>query len=141
MNVKHSIVLLVVMSFLSKQAFKQPRVLCASHCPPHNILHDITEFPLYYDPIYDPTSHRHLFNSVERVCDWILRGLQKHLVECVVCPPLPFKLKKLKDSICYKYPLFDVTLCGLCLQVPFYYVESSSFSFCNLHRLDRKSVV
>jgi hypothetical protein len=45
-------VLVMGEGFLSKQPSVLPRVLCASQCPPHNVLHETYEYPLYYDPFY-----------------------------------------------------------------------------------------
>ena len=72
------------MVFLVKQPSELPRVLSASHCPPNNVLHDISEFPLYYDPLYYPTCFSSIFSSPIKVCEWLLTDCKLILIIVVV---------------------------------------------------------
>ena len=49
-----------------------PRVLNASKCPPHNVVHDLCQYGEYYDPLYSPADHSSLFDSESSVCAWVL---------------------------------------------------------------------
>ena len=42
------------MPFLCKRPSVVPRVLIASKCPPHNVVHDSSQYDNYYDPLYSP---------------------------------------------------------------------------------------
>ena len=68
------------MVFLVKRPPELPRALCASHCPPHNVLHNMSDFPLYYDPLYYPTCFLSIFNSPIKVYEWLLTGSQTKLI-------------------------------------------------------------
>jgi hypothetical protein len=115
------------------------RILCASQCPPHNVYHEIEQFPsrLYYNPVYFPSYHVSLFETEETVCQWLLKGLQDHILVRCSCLQLPdsFQKSECDDKVCYKSSVFHVKFHGLCLLVPLAYVECSFFSFCRLlHR-------
>jgi hypothetical protein len=124
------------MSFLSKQPSVLPRVfkLCASQCPPHNVEHDIEQFPSYYDPIYFPSYHSSLFLTEQTVCQWLLMGLEEHSRQCRSCPELQAIYDSFKNEVCYTCPFFHVTFMGIRLSVSYTFVQCSSFSFCRLHR-------
>ena len=119
-----------VMGFLFKQPSVQPCILCASHCPPHDVLHEIDDFPLYYNPLYYPLYNTSVFKTKVSVCLWILEELKIHLISCQSCAPLPGVLKDFEDGVSFFYPYFRVAFAGTCLLVPFEYVESPFFSFC-----------
>ena len=71
----------IKMPFLFKQPSVLPHILSTSQCPPH-VLHDVTEYPLYYDPLYSPADHTTLFESEQSVCQWLWHGLVVHQVGC-----------------------------------------------------------
>ena len=123
------------MVFILKQRSIAPRMLCASQCPPDNVMHDISDYPMFYDPIYEPKIHDDLFESEERVCKWLLTGLKNHGSECIVCSPLPDHITSSEENVCCNSSLFQISFRGVSLQVPFCFVEHHSFSFCKLHRL------
>ena len=75
----------IKMLFLFKPPSVLPCILSASQCPPHNVLHGVTEYPLYYDPLYSPVDHTMLFESEQSVCQWLWHGLVVHWVGCSRC--------------------------------------------------------
>ena len=123
------------MVFLVKQPSELPRVLSASHCPPNNVLHDISEFPLYYDPLYYPTCFSSIFSSPIKVCEWLLNGLQVHFDFCSSCIVLQAGLEPFVDDARYCASIFEIRFRCLRIHIPISYIESSSFSFCCLHAL------
>ena len=70
------------MSIISKKPSAVPHKLCASLCPPCNILHDIDDYASFYDPCYDPLLHPSVFATRESTCAWLLSGLQTHSLSC-----------------------------------------------------------
>ena len=124
------------MVFLCKQPSELPRVLCASYCPPHDVSHEIDDYPLYYDPLYFPSCYANIFDSEVGVCQWLLTGLQDHFDGCVLCSHLQFLFERrdANDSIWFYSRIFYVKFHGVEMQVPLLYIESSLFSFCRLLR-------
>jgi hypothetical protein len=123
-----------LMSFLHKQPSVLPRALCASLCPPENIYHDISDFPYYYDSLYFPTYYPFLFQTEDSTCRWLKTAFHNHLLRCLSCSSLTKKYEEIVLNITYSEPVFHFELCGICLQVPLTYIESSHFSFCRLYR-------
>ena len=74
--------------FLFKQPSVLARALCASDCPPHDVEHDSTHYPLFYDPLYFPQYNCAVFESEQSVCQWLWTGLDTHFSECRSCPCL-----------------------------------------------------
>ena len=72
----------LLMTFLSKQPSIVPRVLCVLHCPPDNVLHQIEDYPFFYDPCYYPHDFVSMFATEESVCAWLTNGLQNPCVNC-----------------------------------------------------------
>jgi len=131
----HSFFPLSSMSFLSKQPSVLPRVLCASDCPPHDVLHECSEYPLYYDALYFPEYHSSLFRTEKKVCQWLLNGLLQHFVDCPFSPSnLPNNSHLSMNKIIYHAPNFFLQLFGVEIVFSKFDVESSSFNFCTLHR-------
>ena len=67
------------MAFLSKQACVFPHVLNASDCPPHNVVHECFDYPLYYD--------RYMIPCIFRITpitpySFSLKKLFKHFLNC-----------------------------------------------------------
>jgi hypothetical protein len=60
-------------------------VLDIDDCPMHNVVHDISLFPKYYDPIYHPRCHLDIFESPMAVREWIESALNSHVTVCSVC--------------------------------------------------------
>ena len=109
--------------------------MCASHCPPNNVLHDISEFPLYYDPLYYPTCFLSIFSNPIKVCEWLLTGLQAHFDYCRCRTVLQAGLEPFVDNARYCASIFEIRFCCLRIHIPISYIESASFSFCCLHKI------
>ena len=60
------------MSFISKKPSAVPCVLCATLCPPCNILHNVDDYASFYDPRYYPQLHTSAFATRESTCAWLL---------------------------------------------------------------------
>jgi len=59
---------------------KQPSVVCcvlnSDLRPPHDLLHDIQTYPLFYDALYYPQYHLHVFSTAESFCSWLQLSLR-----------------------------------------------------------------
>jgi hypothetical protein len=122
------------MAFLSKQPCVLARVLNASDCPPHNVLHENFDYPLYYDPLYFPQDHSLLFQTEESVCAWLLSGLQQHSSICASCPSSDIASSTIKNNVQYNNGFSNIIFSGIRNIIPVCDVESSCFSFCRLGR-------
>ena len=125
---------MALQTFLCKEPSVLSRVLCDSECPPHDVFHECSEFPTYYDALYFPQCHQLLFETVESVCQWLLSELHTHLVQCSSCPQLECISVIFQDNIHYVAPFFLINVNGIHCRVHISDIESSSFSFCRLHR-------
>lgn len=75
--------------FLSKHPSTRPRVLDATDCPPHNILHDIQTYPLFYDALYYPQYNDSIYATADKFCCWLQLSLASHCNSlCLRCGPL-----------------------------------------------------
>ena len=117
--------------FMVKQPSVLPRILCASHCPPHNVEHEIEQYLLYYDPLYFPNDYQSVFSVEQSVCDWLLKSLHTHALSCQTCPKASLVFNE-KTFICSRVSFFDCTLYGVHLHFSLAFVESPVFSFCRL---------
>ena len=76
-------------AILSKIMFlvKQPSVVCrvldSDLCPPHDVLHD-RNLSLFYDALYYPQYHLHVFSTAENFCSWLQSSLTSHRELCSV---------------------------------------------------------
>ena len=124
------------MSFISKKPSAVPRVLCASLCPPRNILHDIDDYASFYDPCYYPHLHTSVFAKRESTCAWLLSGLQTHSLTCERhLQTFSHVVVTTDDTSSSPVHFFHFFMDGVHLCVPFADIESSSFSFCRLQCL------
>lgn len=60
------------------------RVLDEALCPP-STLHNICDYPEYYDALYYPQYHTALFVSAMTFCSWLLKCLVSHHRSCFSC--------------------------------------------------------
>ena len=74
--------------FLVKQPSVVCRVLSSDFCPPHDVLHDIETYPLFYDSLYYPQYHLRVFSTAENFCSWLQSSLTSHRDLCPTCSPL-----------------------------------------------------
>ena len=77
--------MLFIKVFLHKTPCNVPRVLDANDCPLHNIVHDISQFPKYYDPIYYPRCYPEIYKSPIAVKEWYENALTSHISGCSAC--------------------------------------------------------
>jgi len=61
------------------------RVLDAGDHPPHNMLHDIESYPLFYDPLYYPRFYPHIFCASRSFCSRLQGSLLSHRESCTSC--------------------------------------------------------
>ena len=124
------------MSFISKKLSCVPCVLCASLCPPCNILHDIDDYASFYDPCYYPHLHPSVFATRESTCAWLLSGLQSHSLSCERhLQTFSHVVVTTDDTSTSPVRFFHFFMDGMHLCVPFADIESSLFSFCRLQHL------
>ena len=121
------------MPFLFKQPSVLPHVLSTSQCPPHDVLHDQIEYPLFYDTLYLPADHTTLFDSEQSVCQWPQHGLVIHLVECSQNSQTTSFFSEMICRACFSSNFFEIESLQLHFCVPISYIESSTFSFCGLY--------
>src|SRR5580700_4125489 len=57
--------------FLAKSPCKFPRVLDFESCPPEGLEHYASDYPIYYDALYFPNDHSHVFSTTENICTWL----------------------------------------------------------------------
>ena len=79
------LMLLLIQVFLYKSPCNVPRVLDVNNCPLHNVVHDISSFPQYYDPIYYPHFHPEIYDSPMAIKGWIEDALNSHVSACPTC--------------------------------------------------------
>ncbi|KAJ3574414.1 hypothetical protein NP233_g1788 [Leucocoprinus birnbaumii] len=116
----HSVALILMLTsqscafgplFLVKSPCRVLHVLAPGTTPSHDVAHDISQYPLYYDPIYYPEYHRAVFMSPSSICAWLEDALNFHLRYCPNCLGCILG----RDSIC---PLVTFTLsCGFVVAV------------------------
>jgi len=120
------------MPFICKKPCVVPRVLCASQCPPHNILHDILDYPFYYEPIYFPEYYASLFATKQSCCVWLLNGLKHHSLNCCAHSQSISHIVVTSDDSdsCRSATssFFHFFIDGVHFSVPFFYIESPLFS-------------
>ena len=94
--------------FLVKQSSVVCRVLSSDLCPPHDVLHDIETYPLFYDPLYYPQYHLRIFSTAENFCSWLQSSLTSPRDLCLMCSPLFQTTSVVYDGL------------ALCVQVGWY---------------------
>jgi hypothetical protein len=100
--------------FLNSLRFR--RASYALLCQPHDVVHDWSDYPLYYDPLYFPQYHSLLFQTENSVYHWLLIGLLQHFVHC----PLSSFPKEINNSIkkiVFHAPNFHVQLLGVEIKI------------------------
>ncbi|KAG2078586.1 hypothetical protein BDR04DRAFT_322851 [Suillus decipiens] len=89
---------------LSKQPSVVTRLLEFDACPPHDAVHDIQHYPLYYDALHFPQYHVQVFASSDNFCAWL---------SDVFAPPIMSSLQpKNWASPCHFQQLLFAHLCG-----------------------------
>ena len=90
------------MPFVTKQPSKIARVLSIEACPPHNVPHEISQYPLYYDACYFPEIHPRVFETIESGKYWLLDALHNHSTICESCiaPQRSISMRKVACQSC-----------------------------------------
>ena len=121
------------MSLISKKPSAVLHVLCATQCPPCNILHEIDDYASFYDPCYYPHFYASVFAMRESTCVWLLNGLQTHSVCCEQhLQSFSHVVVTTDETLSSPAGFFHCFLDGVHLCVPFVYIESS-LMFINVH--------
>ena len=107
------------MVFLVKRPPELLRVLCASHCPPHNVLHYMSDFPLYYNPLYYLTCFLSILIVQWKFANgcWLDRKLNSFLL-------LQPSLEPFVDDAHYFASIFEIRFCCLIIHIPISYIKS-----------------
>ena len=121
------------MLFLNKHTCTVPRALLLEDCPPDNVLHIPSDYPIYYDALHFPELHASVFESSNSFCTWLCTAVRIHQAGQYQCSckslMLPFRIHYIDGH-------FRVTFGkqSMCLSTAA--VESSLFTVCwMLHRL------
>jgi hypothetical protein len=122
------------MPFLAKERCTQPRVLSASHCPSHECVHDICQYPIYYDPLYFPDLHPFVFETESSFSVWFLNRVQNHSLECCSCLQLPGICEMSDANVCCIMDCIEIDVHSVRFHVPLRFVEAASFTFCRMFR-------
>ncbi|KAG1773640.1 hypothetical protein EV702DRAFT_1129554 [Suillus placidus] len=86
--------------FISKHPSTCPRVLDATDCPPHNILHDTQKYPLFYDALYYPQYNESVYATAEKFCCWLQLSLTSHCnSSCLRCGPFHRSVAVVFDGV------------------------------------------
>jgi hypothetical protein len=72
---------LFLYNYLSVMAHMLNEVQCSTH----DVDHTVETYPNYYDPIYYPDLHAHIYVSASLFCSWLQSVLSSHLMSCVQC--------------------------------------------------------
>jgi hypothetical protein len=82
--------------FLHKKPCMNIRILDETDCPPHNTLHDIADYPKYYDTLYHPEQYPVVFCSPESIVSWMEEAVLEHSRHCLKCKRmcLPGKIQE-----------------------------------------------
>lgn len=81
----HSFWLQLWQVFVVKQPSQRVRVVDVDDCPPLGVPHEMSQYPIYYDPIYYPDIHRNVFMSPESIAQWMESQFPHHLNCCQQC--------------------------------------------------------
>jgi hypothetical protein len=75
------------MDFFSKQPSVVARVMNATGCPPHDMLHNIEDYSVFYDPLYFPQLYLSIFES-EKKLPMVVEQLEPITKTFSYLPPL-----------------------------------------------------
>jgi hypothetical protein len=84
------------MPFLKKCACTAPRALSLEDCPPDNVPHMPSDFPIYYDALYFPQLYPSVFDTPDAFCRWLSTAVRNHQIGLHACSctslMLPFNI-------------------------------------------------
>src|SRR5882762_11090671 len=119
------------MSFLKKRACTAPRALLLEDCPPHNVPHMPSDYPIYYDALHFPELCASVFESPDSFCTWLCAAVRSHQIGQYACSCMLFKFPFTVDYICgYFRVIFGEQ--SMCLSTAD--IESSLFTVCRMLR-------
>jgi hypothetical protein len=118
--------------FLLKQPSKKTRVLNYDLCPPHNVVHDVELYPVYYDALYFPHYHPGVFATPDNFCLWLHACLSSHREVCLSCRPLYNTTTVFYDgsAVCVRIDNTSIRLLTS-------FFESAFYSHCSVFRYQR----
>ena len=105
-------------------------VLAYEDCPPHNIMHETNDYPLYYNALYFPKLHLSIFETLETVKAWLVAGIAEHKINCGCTPNNDGTF-----SVVITDDHFQISLRVQEASFTANYIESASFSFWCLARM------
>lgn len=94
-------------AFMTKKLCVVTHVLDIRDCPPHDVVHLVETYPLYYDALYFPELHLTIYASSHGFCSWLHSALSSHLRHCQTCILFPSEL-----SVTFEDATFCVKLGG-----------------------------
>ncbi|KAG1761816.1 hypothetical protein EDD22DRAFT_894824 [Suillus occidentalis] len=116
------------MGFLTKSPSRVSRVLDEDKCPPFTV-HDVRDYPDYYDALYYPHYHEPTFATARSFCAWLLKSLVAHHTHCLRCNS-PF-------SGCVSFDGNRVIVASgeHSVSLPVSYFEGAGYYHCSVFRL------
>jgi hypothetical protein len=113
--------------FLNKKPSVVTRILDFADCSTHSTIHDVQMYPIYYDALYFPQFHPHVYVSPSNFCLWLQVSLVSHCVGCARCCRLNALVTVLFDGVS-----LSVGLDGLHHTFARSYFESETYTHCSV---------
>src|SRR6266481_3405596 len=114
------------MAFLKKQPCTVSRALALEDCPPHDVLHLSSQYPIYHDALYYPHLNQNVFDTPDSFCNWLRAALESHWC-CGTCCRL-----KRKFQVDFCMHQFVVTSGSDTVSFSVVDIESPSFTVCRV---------
>ena len=105
------------------------RVLALEACPPHDVLHSLSEYLKYYDALYYPQFYQNVFYTPNSICVWLHAALENHYQDCGAC----CQCQRNFWVDCDKNQIL-VTMGSHALSLSIIEVESLTFTLCQVFR-------
>ena len=115
--------------FLVKQPSVACRVLNSDLCPPHDLLHDIESYPIFYDALYYPQYHLCVFSTPENFYSWLQLCISSHRELCSTCSPLFQTTSVVHDGLALCVRVDDVAM-----TFARSHFESAMYSHCSIFK-------
>jgi len=113
--------------WLNKRPSVISRVLDADDCPPHDVIHDINDYPKFYDALYYPQWYPQFFLSPNKCSMWLERCLNEHVSKCYNCKSEHVvQVQIVSDE--FRVMRNDGNICNLSILA----LESALYSHCSL---------
>ena len=118
--------------FLNKVASQASRVLNEEDCPPHNVEHNIYDYPKYYDVIYYPELYVQHFATPDTCALWLTRDLAVHLSSCNKCLERTQNIPDLEIYVRRVDPFFALTLSDITINIQVQKIEEEKYNQCSI---------